>query len=241
MSAGEFTLEIGTFRGPLGLLLDLIEQRKMEVSDISLAGVSDDYIQYIQDKERVPLSETAHFVVVAATLLLIKSRALLPTIELTTEEEEDIRDLEKRLELYAHARHATKLLRKQWGKKYFLPAHMPKREIKFAPATDITTRNLSIAAKNLIEALPSFENPPTARVRTEIKLEDVIETLTTRMRSSFKDSFNKVTSGAGRVEAIVSFLALLELVKRGTLGAQQGSNFEDITMVHEEIEIPSYS
>jgi len=241
MTAGEFTLEIGHFRGPLGLLLDLIEQKKLQVNDVSLAGVSDDYVQYIQDKERVPLSETAQFVVVAATLLLIKSRSLLPTIELTTEEEEDIKDLEKRLELYAHTRRATKFLRKQWGKKNFLPINLPQREVKFSPASDITVRNLAISAKNILEELPTLAKTPTAKIGTEIKLEDVIENLTNRMRSSFKDSFKKMTSGVNRVEAIVSFLALLELVKRGTLGAEQHSNFDDITMLHEEIETPSYN
>ncbi len=240
MTAGEFTLEMNGFRGPLGLLLDLVEQRKMNVSDVSLAGVSDDYINYIKDKERVPLSETAQFVVIAATLLLIKSRSLLPTIELTTDEEEDIRDLHERLELYAHVRQGTKLLRATWAKNSFLPKHLPIQKVVFAPAKDITTRNIKATVERMIDALPVFTKPPTARIDKEIKLEDVIESLTQRMRSVFKDSFSSVTAGANRIEAIVSFLALLELVKRGTLKAQQNENFDDITVHNEEIETPHY-
>lgn len=240
MTAGEFTLELDGFRGPLGLLLDLVEQRKMNVSDVSLAGVSDDYISYIKDKEKVPLSETAQFVVIAATLLLIKSRSLLPTIELTNDEEEDIRDLHERLKLYAYVRQGTKLLRAKWTKGSFLPKHLPTQKVVFAPAKDITPHNIKATAERMIAALPVFKTPPTARIDKEIKLEDVIESLTQRMRSVFKDSFSSVTSGSNRIEAIVNFLALLELVKRGTLQAKQSGNFDEITMHNEEIETPRY-
>lgn len=240
MSNSGFTLEIDGFRGPLGLLLDLIEQRKLHVSDVSLAQVSDDYIGYIEDRTRVPLSETAQFVVVASTLLLIKSRSLLPTIELTQEEEADIKDLEERLRLYAEVRRGARLLRQQWKKQSFLPKNMPEREIVFAPATDITPHNLASAIRTLATEIPSFKKAPSTSIAKEIKLDDVIENLTKRMRSALKDSFQKATEGASRVEAIVSFLALLELVKRGTLGVQQSSNFSDITMHHEEVETPHY-
>lgn len=241
MSKAEFTLEIEGFKGPLELLLDLIEQRKLDVNDVSLAQVSDDYITYIEDRSRVPLSETAQFVVVASTLLLIKSRSLLPALELTTQEEEDIRDLETRLRLYAETRHAAKLLRQNWGKRGYLPRHVPTREVSFAPAADITPVYLAQAVKKLIDSLPSFTKAPTARIAREIKLDDVIESLSTRMRSAFKDSFKRVTSGAERVEAIVNFLALLELVKRGTLSVEQHKNFSDITMHHDAIDTPHYA
>ncbi len=240
MTTGEFTLEMNGFRGPLGLLLDLVEQKKMHVSDVSLAGVSDDYINYIKDKEKVPLSETAQFVVIAATLLLIKSRSLLPAIELTDSEEEDIRDLHERLKLYAYVRQGAKLLRVRWAKGSFLPKHLPPQKVVFAPTKDITVHNIKATAERMVDALPVFTKPPTARIDKEITLEDVIESLTQRMRSVFKDSFSNVTSGANRIEAIVNFLALLELVKRGTLQAKQNRSFDEITMHNEEIKTPHY-
>jgi len=235
-----FTLEIDGFKGPLGLLLDLIEQHKLQVSDISLARVSDDYIKYIQDRSRIPLSETAQFIVVASTLLLIKSRSLLPTIELTQDEEQDIRELENRLALYTEARRAARLLKQQWSKRSFLPLSVPQREITFAPGSDCTVSNFHAIALRLTEALPSFAKVPTAHIAREIRLDDVIESLIERMRSTFTDSFRRVTSGAEKVEAIVNFLALLELVKRGALGAEQQGNFSDITMTQEEVSMPRY-
>jgi len=235
-----FTLEVEGFKGPLALLLDLIEQRKLQVNDISLSKVADEYIQYIEDRSHIPLSETAQFVVVASTLLLIKSRSLLPTIELTHEEEEDIRDLEYRLELYGHVRYASKLLRQNWDKRAYLPLHLPRKEIVFTPSKDITVEHILQSAQRLVAAIPSFVKAPTAHIAKEIRLEDVIESLTTRMRSAFTDSFKRMTSGADRVEAIVHFLALLELVKRGTLGAEQSENFSDIKLQHEELNTPQY-
>ena len=241
MSQHEFTLELEGFRGPLGLLLDLIEQRKLHVNDISLAKVADDYIRYIEDRERVPLSQTAQFVVVASTLLLIKSRSLLPSIELTTEEEEDIRDLEKRLQLYAQARNAARVLKQHWGKRAFTSDYTPPQDIRFSPSNDLALSNIIARAQHLIEALPNFTKAPTARIVREIKLDDVIESLTQRMQRAFKGSFKQITSGTERVETIVNFLALLELVKRGTLRAEQTGNFDDIDMEHDAVEsLPHY-
>lgn len=235
-----FTLEVGEFKGPLELLLDLIEQQKLEVNDISLSAVADEYVEYIEDRSRIPLSETAQFVVIASTLLLIKSKSLLPSLELTVSEEEDVRDLEHRLRLYAHARNAAKLIKKQWGKSAYLPKNHQQSDIVFTPADDITKSSIFSSFKKIIEAIPAFTKTPTAQIAREVRLEDVIENLTKRMQSAFTDSFKNLTAKADRVESIVHFLALLELVKRGTLGVQQQQNFSDITMNHEEINTPYY-
>src|SRR3989344_4683582 len=95
-----FTIKQQHFEGPLDVLLDLIEKRKFFINDISLAKVADDYLAYIKALEKFPLADSANFVLVASTLVLIKSKSLLPNLELTTEEQGDIADLERRLVLY---------------------------------------------------------------------------------------------------------------------------------------------
>ena len=90
MHSAEFSIRTEVFEGPLDLLLTLIEKRKFLVNDISLAAVTDDFIKYMNMGEEVLLSERAHFVLTAATLLLIKSKSLLPTLELTEEEILDV-------------------------------------------------------------------------------------------------------------------------------------------------------
>ncbi len=235
----DFTLELEGFRGPLGLLLDLIEREKLRINDVSLAKVSDDYIEYIQDREAIPLSQTSQFVVVASTLLLIKSRSLLPSLELSEEEDEDIRDLENRLKMYKKVRRATKLIKNRWGKKLFLPTFKPT-EIKFSPGGDVKKENLHISLKGALDALPSFDKAPTAKVSKEVSLEEMIEDLTERIRSATTSSFNKITEKASKIEGIVNFLALLELVKRGTLSVTQEKHFSDIDFDNEEVDTPHY-
>src|SRR6478609_2971026 len=96
----DFAVKTPVYEGPLDLLLDLVEKRKLFVSDVSLAQVTDDFIKYIESHEEFPISESAEFIVIASTLMLVKSRSLLPMLELTQEEEASIEDLEKRLVLY---------------------------------------------------------------------------------------------------------------------------------------------
>ncbi|HVT74797.1 MAG TPA: segregation/condensation protein A, partial [Candidatus Paceibacterota bacterium] len=95
-----FTVKQERFEGPLELLLDLIEKRKLFVNDVSLSKVADDYIGYVNNLGEFPVAEGAQFVLIASTLLLIKSKSLLPTLELTTDEQASIDDLNRRLKIY---------------------------------------------------------------------------------------------------------------------------------------------
>ncbi len=235
MAHAHFTVAVGDFRGPLEVLLDLIEKRQLFVNDIPLAEVADDYIRYIQETPDVPLTETAQFVLVAATLLLIKSRSLLPRIALTSEEEEDIRDLEHRLALYARIRDAQRTLKKQWGHGYLrTTAHRREPIPTFAPASDITRNALHTTATQLIAALPSAQRTPTARVTRTINLDDVIASLHDRIQQACDDTFRTMTAHADRIETIVHFLALLELVKRESITAQQDVHFADIQLARRD-------
>src|SRR3990167_10380841 len=111
----KFAVKTQVFEGPLDLLLELISKRKLFVNDVSLSQVTDDFIAYIQEHDEFPLSESAEFILVASTLMLIKSRSLLPTLELTEEEEESIHDLEDRLALYARTKELAVELKSIFG------------------------------------------------------------------------------------------------------------------------------
>jgi len=234
-----FTIELKGFRGPLELLLDLIESEQLDINDISLAYVAKSYIAYINDARVVPLSQTAHFIRIAATLLLIKSRSLLPNIELTTEEEADITDLERRLERYKVVRRAARHLDTIWGERMYLPKQTMSRIIRFSPGKSLTTHQLTDALHALIETAKTF-TPPTARVTPTIRLEDVIASLTSRIRSGAR-SYKNIVAHSGREEAIVHFLALLELVRHGEVTATQRGQFDDIVFEHDTISTPHYA
>src|SRR5665647_1776763 len=107
----EYKIKQGTFEGPLELLLSLIEDKKLFVNEISLAEVTNEYISYIKSLSDVSsdkhIADVSYFILIAATLILIKSKSLLPDLSLTEDEEEKISDLEARLRLYKIIKNAS--------------------------------------------------------------------------------------------------------------------------------------
>src|ERR1700675_2175012 len=110
------SIKTPVYEGPLELLLELIEKRKFLINDISLAAVTDEYIARVNAAVELPVGETAEFVALAATLLLIKSRSLLPQLELTSDESRDIKELEYRLALYQIIKETARGLQSQLHK-----------------------------------------------------------------------------------------------------------------------------
>ena len=238
-----FTVKTNTFEGPLDLLLDLIEKHKLFISDISLAKVTDDFIEHVRKFENLPMGESAHFILVASTLLLIKSKSLLPNLSLTDEEQGDIRDLETRLKIYQRIKDASKHIQKLFvGEMIFTQSQSRIVQPVFVPSPEFTLEKALFSLKDLINRLPKKDALPKTLVKKVISLEDMIGTLTTRitahLRMSFKD-FTKEHKG-NRVNVIVSFLAMLELVKQGILHVSQEATFGDIQMETKDVGLPKY-
>lgn len=237
-----FTVKQQHFEGPLDLLLDLIEKRKLFVNDVSLAKVADDYIAYVQNLGEFPVADSAHFVLVASTLLLIKSKSLLPQLNLTMEEQASIHDLERRLKIYERMREVSLLLKPRMGKAIMFSRGDRKQEPVFSPDADMTLTNICAAINRVLLNLPKKEFLPKVIVDKVISLEEMISNLTERVTSSLKMSFKEFTgvNRAEKVHVIVSFLAMLELVKQGVINVSQEKHFDDITMETESIGVPKY-
>ncbi len=238
-----FTIKTQSFEGPLDLLLDLIEQRKLFINDISLAKVTDDFIEHIRQFEDVPIGESAHFILVASTLLLIKSKSLLPELSLTNEEAGDIRDLETRLKIYRRIKDASKHVQKLFGVEIiFTQSQSRPIHAVFAPDPECTLEKALFSLKDLINRLPKKENLPQTIVRKVMSLENMIDTLTTRITGALRMSFREFTKEhkENRVNVIVGFLAMLELVKQGVLHVSQEKIFDDIHMETTNVGVPQY-
>ncbi|HVY72950.1 MAG TPA: ScpA family protein [Candidatus Paceibacterota bacterium] len=234
------------FEGPLDLLLELIEKRKLLINDVSLASVCDEYIQRIGNQTEMPVGETAEFVALAATLLLIKSRSLLPTLELTSDESRDIKELEYRLAVYQIIKESTRGLTEAGKRPYLHEGQAPAAEPLFLFDESISLASLRAAAQALIDGFPKAPTLPKVAVKKIISLEEMIEKMAGRVSNAFRMSF-KEFSGMGKQldphvkhEVIVSFLALLELVKQGIIKANQGEHFSDITLESDSVSVPSY-
>lgn len=211
------------YEGPLDLLLELIEKRKLLINDISLSRVAEEYITQVNAMEALPVGETAEFVALAATLLLIKSRSLLPSLALSEEESRDIKELEYRLAVYQLIKEASRELVPLLSLPMLWEGRVPEPEPLFIPDASTTPESLFTAARRLIAGFPQYIELPKVAIKKIMSLEEMIEKLATRVSSALQLSFREF-SGAGKKakpEIIVGFLALLELVKRGIIRATQ--------------------
>lgn len=236
-----FVIRSNSFEGPLELILELIEKRKLHVSELSLAQVTDDFILYVKEGENFPMEDAANFINVAATLLLIKSRSLLPDLELTHEEEEDVEDLKRRLELYEVARNAARDLAKLFGYRTMVSRGEREPDVFFAPSRDLLIENLTSALETLLESKEKEAKLPEVRIRPLVSIEEMMDTLRTRVERAMTLSFKEFTGNTKeKVEVIVSFLALLELVKMGAMEATQYDAWGDIKITNTSTSVPRY-
>ena len=230
-----FAIKQEKFEGPLELLLDLIEKRKLFINDISLAKVADDYVAYVKSVGDFPLSESAQFILIASTLLLIKSKSLLPNLELSEDEKGNIADLERRLALYKIYRERAAALQKIFGKDFLFAREERKIQPVFSPDKSMTISNIFESIGAVLANLPKKELLPKAVVDKVISLEEMISNLTNRITTGLKMSFRDFAKDKeGRVNVIVSFLAMLELVKQGIISVVQERHFDDIVMETEK-------
>lgn len=245
---GSYTVKTEVFEGPLDLLLELVTKRKFFVNDVSLAQVTDDFIRYIEVRASgeegysspVPLGESAEFILVASTLMLIKSRSLLPMLELSPEEEESIHELENRLAIYARVKELAAELKAIFGKRIIFEKEPRKNEtIVFSPDSKTDTKNLLLSLQRVIDSLPKKEALPKVTVKKVISLEEMIEKLAERVAKAGKFRFRDLKH-QDKISTIVGFLAMLELVKRGAIKVTQEGR-GDIEIESESVSIPNYA
>jgi segregation and condensation protein A len=225
------------FEGPFELLLQLIEKRKLFVNDVSLAEVTQDYISIVNSLDTVELKDKTAFIVIASILVLIKSKSLLPKLVLTSDEEGEVKDLENRLKLYDIVKERIPVVQEYFTKHILFPraTKIRKREIIFTPDTSISQSSIAGAIDDVLRALPKDEKPKEHFIEKVMSLESMIENLVDRIQEGMKTNFSSLvgdsdheTNQGKKVHTIVSFLAVLELVRQGMLDAHQDDSFSDI-------------
>jgi len=179
------------------------------------------------------------FIALAATLLLIKSRSLLPSLDLSDDESRDIKELEYRLALYKLIKEASHGLGRL-NLPVLYEGRPQELEPLYIPDPSVTATSLRGAAQTLIDGFPATLVLPKVEVKKIISLEEMINTMAARISQAFKMSFREFSGKKERGEIIVSFLALLELVKQGILKAEQEAHFGDITLESDSVSTPNY-
>lgn len=226
-----FNVRLEKFEGPLDLLLELIEKQKLNITEMSIAQVAGGYLEFIRNEESVSLENLAEFVNIASKIILIKSRSILPTLEVTPEEEKEIKDLEKQLKLYKQFKEAAdkigflvKNKNRLYSRDYLLGV-----SAVFSPPENINVFDLKKTFRKIIDQIVLPEKLPEEAIRDIITLEDKINELQKTLEKRVEVSFSQIRALAGdKIEIIVSFLALLELVKQRIVSAEQSKLFEEI-------------
>jgi segregation and condensation protein A len=226
-------IKTGQFQGPLGLLLQLIEKEELDITQVSWAKIADQYIEYIKEASHINPEEMADFLVVAARLLLIKSKALLPF--LYPEEEKEISDLENQLRMYKEFLEAMKKIEAMIGKKKFMFAREFNRQAIlasahiFSPPKNISLGNLKMVFEDILGRIipaPKLEEEMLERtIHIEEKIESIKQSLLERLKINFSNILKEAKS---KTEIIVSFLAMLELIKQRDIQVSQEGLFNEI-------------
>ena len=222
------------FDGPLDLLLHLVKEQQLDIATVSLASMADQYFAYISGMEELDVEIAAEYLVMAATLVFLKSRSLLPPIppEFLAEGEETPEMVEERLRArllaYSKYRHAGEELRSflaEAGAHFYREGGDPTSELR--QHYRIVPGKLGLA---LLAALRSAKEEKRTIVRDKVSLMQQMAAVAAAVRRDGKVLFSQLCAGLDRDGIIVTFLAILELIRRGRIGYKQPESFADISL-----------
>jgi len=229
-----YQIKLEQFQGPLDVLLQLIEQEELNITDISLADMTEAFLAHLDKVEELYPEELADFLVVATRLLYIKSRVLLPY--LVNDDEEPITDLAEHLKIYKEFRDASIALEQRVSVQAFAmprPVRAAQFEtVEFAPPTKVTTEDLHDLYVGVVDRLETVIKIPQAAIRKAITLKEKITALYTVLRQHQRVNFSALISDSSdRMNVVLTFLAILELVKQNSVSVEQTEQFSDILIV----------
>lgn len=229
------TLRVGTFEGPLDLLLHLCRTNEIDLAALPVRTITDQYVAHLEAMEFRDLEAAGAYLVMAATLIYLKSKLLVPPDESADEtldpEGEVLRqELEERLREYARVKALGTWLGRREAEQALLWGR-PLSELPTAddiPLEDLSVHLLQRALQRLIEE-QKRQRPREVTVEPPSILERMTEILSV-LRDTWSLLFSSLTGGRARSEVVVSLLAVLELVKMGRIRAQQTELFGEIVI-----------
>lgn len=230
--AGGYTVAIPVYEGPLDLLLRLIEHAELDITAVALALVTDQYLTHIRALDNARPDEISAFLVIAAKLIQIKSEALLPRPPAREVTEDDpAENLARQLRIYKRFKEISNYLEERDAKglhTYLRLAPPPKIEGRL-DLSEITLTDLLDAARNTFLQGSEKQSLGTVISAPRVTIRQKIAFIANALSKNKNSNFTTLVSGANtRLEVVVTFLALLELVKRYRVSARQDTLFGNI-------------
>ncbi len=230
------------FVGPIAKLYELIEEKKLSISEFSLVSITEDFISYVQNLKQIEKEEVTHFISIASVLILLKSKSLIPELELSEEEDRDIQILENQLQAFALLKTGQKNIKDFWAKKILRPAKVnSKNEQKiFVPSPTMDLGYFHLYILNRLEDIaPKEEEKKEVKIHKTLKIEDALSHVRKLINRIKNLNFKNLSGGSAdggderlreknKRNVVILFLAVLELVKIGEIQVDQSENFSDI-------------
>ena len=237
-------VKLQVFEGPLDLLLHLIDKNKIDIYDIPIVEITNQYMDYIKAMEREDLNVMSEFLVMAATLLDIKCKMLLPKEVTEDGEEEDPRqELVEQLLQYKMYKYMSYELRDReldGGRTMYKDPTIPEEVMDYVEPVDLdellgdlTLATLNRVFQDVIRRQEDKIDPVRSKFgkleKEEVTVEEKLETVTDYAREHKHFSFRTLLGGQkSKMQTVVTFLAVLQLIKEGILIVQQEHAFDDI-------------
>jgi len=230
-------VNIDKFQGPLSLLLQIIEKEEMDITSVNLAKIADEYLEHVKSSKDILPEAMADFLLLAAKLLYIKSKALLPYL-FSEEDQAELEDLESKLKMYKEFIELSSKIQKIIGRHKFsffraLPKSGKRRDIlgaSFFPPQNVNPLVLQNEFFKVLQRVETLEEKLEKRIiSAEISIDERIIFIKDIIAQKIKINFTKIIKASGsRLEIIVNFLAVLELAKQREITFDQDDLFGEI-------------
>ena len=231
--SGQYRIKTDLYQGPLDLLLDLIEKAELDITVLSLAQVTDQFLEYVRAMKEENPTEVSAFVVIAARLIQIKSAALLPKqkVNITDVDEDSGEALAQQLITYRRFKILSDSLAEREDRRLHAWLRTGVPDIGIEPALDISGWNGQMLARI---AARVFVPPKKAKAletvmkKPRLSIHDKIRLLVNRIRKAASIRFSSLLRSGNKNETVVTFLAMLELIKQNAVTIHQETNFGEI-------------
>lgn len=225
-------IKLEEFEGPLEILVDLIDEKKIDITGVFLAQVCDQYIEQLKKLPEMPIDEAANFLLVATKLLWVKSKALLPY--LTREEEDGINELENQLKIYKQFAEASKKMESILSQNEFSFSRIMllKTTTGFNPPKKLTVEKIKVVFNEILKNREVKTKLPKDKIIKIISLAEKIQHIKNIFFNKSEFDFGLLLSGIKeKTEIIVTFLAILELARQKVLIVEQQTIFSEIQIL----------
>ena len=237
--SSQYTIQTDVYQGPLDILLELIEKAELDITALSIAQVTDQFLDYVDSLKEDDITEVSAFIAIASRLLLIKSTVILSKSDtvITNLDEDSGESLAQQLIVYREFKRLSEFLGNRESNEMRSLERLSPLDADIQPRLDlsgITIQDLAKIAAQVFSRIAPKEDLSAVMKSPRLRIKDKIRSILEKLKFTRQIKFSAITDSHSKVEKVVTFLAMLELIKRRIIIAEQDSLFSDIVITKED-------